>query len=148
MNAGGPGQGRADVIDYHIFGDDMQLVEVELDHGESVQAEVGAMMYMGDGIKMNTGMGGGNGGIMQGLLGGLRRAISGESFFITSFVYQGQGKGHVAFAAPYPGRIVPLDLKRIRQRVFLSKGCVSLRGKGCGHQHRLYQAHRRGLFWR
>ena len=126
MNQGG----RADVIDYHIFGDDMQLVEIELDHGESVQAEVGAMMYMGDGIKMNTGMGGDGGGIMQGLLGGLRRAISGESFFITSFVYQGQGKGHVAFAAPYPGRIVPLDLSEFGNEFFCQKDAFLCAAKG------------------
>ncbi len=126
MNQGG----SADVIDYHIFGDDMQLVEVELDHGESVQAEVGAMMYMGDGIKMNTGMGGDGGGIMQGLLGGLRRAISGESFFITSFVFQGQGKGHVAFAAPYPGRIVPLDLSEFGNEFFCQKDAFLCAAKG------------------
>ena len=126
MNSGG----SADVVDYYIFGDDMQLVEIELDPGESVQAEVGAMMYMGDGIEMNTGLGGGEGGIMRGLLGGLRRAISGESFFITSFVHGGQGKGHVAFAAPYPGRIIPLDLDEFGNEFLCQKDAFLCAAKG------------------
>lgn len=95
----------ADVIDYKIFGDDMQMVEVELDPGETVRAEAGAMLYMESGIEMQTSTGGG-------LLKGFKRAITGESFFITSFTNGGSGKQHVAFAAPYPGKIVPLDLAR------------------------------------
>ncbi len=93
-------------IDYEIVGDDMQAVIVELDPDEAVQAEVGAMLYQEDGIEMNTGTGG---GIFQ----GLKRAIVGESFFITTFKYAGRGKGHVAFAAPYPGKIIPLDLSSL-----------------------------------
>lgn len=93
----------ADVIDYKIFGDDMQTVEIELDPGEAVRAEAGAMMYMENGIEMQTGTGGG-------IFSGLKRMFTGESFFITSFMHTGQGKGHVAFAAPYPGKIIPLDL--------------------------------------
>jgi len=93
----------ADVIDYRIFGDDMQMVEVELDPGEAVRAEAGAMMYMGQGVEMQTGTGGG-------LFKGLKRMVTGESFFITSFLFNGVGKGHVAFAAPYPGKIIPIDL--------------------------------------
>lgn len=96
----------ADVIDHRIIGNDMQVVEVELDPGEGVRAEAGAMLYMGDGIEMQTGAGGG-------LFGGFKRMLVGESFFITSFVHAGRsGKGRVAFSAPYPGRIVPLDLGR------------------------------------
>ena len=87
----------ADVIDYKIFGDDMQMVEIELDPGEIVRAEAGAMMYMERDIKMQTSTGGG-------LLKGLKRMITGESFFITSFVNAGNQKSHVAFAAPYPGK--------------------------------------------
>lgn len=94
----------ADVIDYQIFGDDMQLVEVELDAGEGVRAEAGAMMYMEDGIEMQTSTGGG-------LFKGFKRMLTGESFFITNFTYQGSGKGHVAFGAPYPGKVVPVDLE-------------------------------------
>ena len=92
-----------DVIDYKIYGDDLQLVEIELDPGEGVRAEVGTMTYMENGIEMQTGTGGG-------LLKGFKRAITGESFFITTFFNQGQGKSRVAFSAPYPGKVIPLDL--------------------------------------
>lgn len=100
----------ADVIDYKIYGDDLQLVEVELDPGEGVRAEVGTMTYMEDGIKMDTGTGGGS--LLGGIFQGFKRALTGESFFISTFVYEGQAgtKGHVGFAAPYPGTIIPLDL--------------------------------------
>lgn len=93
----------ADVIDYKIYGDDLQLVEVELDPGEGVRAEAGTMTYMEGGIQMQTGTGGG-------LFKGLKRIVTGESFFITTFLNQGNQKQHVAFAAPYPGKIIPLDL--------------------------------------
>ncbi len=96
----------ADVIDYRIIGDDMQLVEIALDPGEGVRAEAGAMMYMEDGIEMQTSTGGG-------LFKGFKRMITGESFFITTFLYNGSGKGHVAFGAPYPGKIIPLDLAKL-----------------------------------
>ncbi len=96
----------ADEIEYQVFGDDMQLVEVELDPGEGVRAEVGAMMYMEDGIEMQTSTGGG-------LFKGFKRMLTGESFFITTFLYNGPGKGHVAFAAPYPGKIIPLHLREL-----------------------------------
>lgn len=94
----------ADIIDYKIYGDDMQLVEIELDSGEGVRAEAGAMMFMEDGIEMQTSTGGG-------LFKGFKRAITGEGFFITTFLYNGRGKGHVAFGAPYPGKIIPLQLE-------------------------------------
>ena len=96
----------ADVLDYKIFGDDLQLVEVELDPGEGVRAEVGVMTYMESGIDMQTGT---SGGIMK----GLKRMFTGESFFITTFYNKGNNKGHVAFAAPYPGKIIPLDLSTL-----------------------------------
>jgi uncharacterized protein (TIGR00266 family) len=93
----------ADVIDYTILGDDMQLVEIELDPTEGVRAEAGAMLYMEDGIQMQTDTGGG-------VFKGFKRMITGESFFITTFIHGGMGKSKVAFAAPYPGKIIPLDL--------------------------------------
>ncbi|HEX7052164.1 MAG TPA: TIGR00266 family protein [Longimicrobiales bacterium] len=96
----------ADVIDYTIHGDDMQLVEIALDPGEGVRAEAGAMMFMDDGIEIQTSTGGG-------LFKGFKRMITGESFFITTFLYNGAGKGRVAFGAPYPGKIVPLDLGQL-----------------------------------
>jgi uncharacterized protein (TIGR00266 family) len=93
----------ADVIDYNIYGDDLQLVEVVLDPGEGVRAEVGTMTYMLSGIEMQTSTGG---GLMQ----SLKRVITGESFFITTFLNSSQSSSRVAFAAPYPGKIIPLDM--------------------------------------
>ncbi|EOC99487.1 TIGR00266 family protein [Caldisalinibacter kiritimatiensis] len=95
----------ADIIDYKIHGDDMQIVEIELDPGEGVRAEAGTMMYMDDEIVMQTSTGGG-------LFKGFKRMITGESFFITTFMYNGRGKGHVAFGAPYPGKIIPIELDK------------------------------------
>jgi len=93
----------ADIIDYQILGDDLQLVEIQLDPGEGVRAETGALLYMGDGIEMETTTDGG-------LVRGLKRVLTGESFFITTFLNTGRSRSSIAFAAPYPGRIVPLDL--------------------------------------
>jgi uncharacterized protein (TIGR00266 family) len=104
----------ADVIDYTIYGDDLQLVEIELDPGEAVRAEVGTMTYMEQGIEMQTSTGG---GIFQ----GLKRMFTGESFFITSFLNNGQGKTHAAFAAPYPGKIIPLQLSEFGGEIFCQK---------------------------
>jgi len=96
----------ADVIEYKIHGDDMQLVEVGLDPQEGVKAEAGAMMFMEDGIQMETAV---DGGVTK----GLKRMFTGESFFITTFINGGSQKRHVAFAAPYPGKIIPLDLGKV-----------------------------------
>lgn len=96
----------ADIIDYKIFGDDMQLVEVELDPTEGVRAEVGAMMYMDDGIEMQTSTGGG-------LFKGFKRMLTGDGFFITTFLNTAQNKRRVAFGAPYPGKIIPLELDKL-----------------------------------
>lgn len=93
----------ADVIDYRIYGDDMQIVEIELDPSETVRAEAGVMIYMSEGIQMKTGTGGG-------LLKGISRMLTGESFFITDFTHTGRGKATVGFGAPYPGKIIPIDL--------------------------------------
>jgi uncharacterized protein (TIGR00266 family) len=90
-------------IDYRLIGDDLQIVEVELDPDEAVRAEAGAMLYMDADVQMDTGTGGG-------FMRGLKRRIAGESFFITSFVNGGSGTARVAFSAPYPGKVVPLDL--------------------------------------
>ncbi len=104
----------ADVIDYTIIGDDLQLVEIELDPGEGVRAEAGALTYMEDGIQMQTGTGGG-------LFKGLKRMIAGESFFITSFLNTAQSKSHVAFAAPYPGKVIPIDLTQFGRKFLCQK---------------------------
>lgn len=94
---------KSDVIDYEIVGDDIQAVEIELDPNEGVRAEVGAMLFMEDGIEMETSTGGG-------LLKGFKRMITGDSFFISNFHNKGSGKKRVGFAAPYPGKIIPIDL--------------------------------------
>jgi uncharacterized protein (TIGR00266 family) len=89
-------------IDYKILGDDIQVVEVEMDPGEAVRAEAGAMLYMEQDIEMQTGT---SGGIMK----GLKRMITGESFFITTFTNNGNRKRKMAFAAPYPGKIITIN---------------------------------------
>jgi len=104
----------ADVIEYKIYGDDLQLVEVELDPREGIRAEVGTMAYMEDGIEMQTSTGGG-------LMAGLKRAVTGESFFITTFLNQGRQKARAAFAAPYPGKVIPLDLTQLGGRFLCQK---------------------------
>jgi len=120
----------ADEIDYNIIGDDMQIVEIELDQDEAVQAEAGAMAYMGPGIEMQTSMGNEGGGFFGGLKKGLKRALTGESFFITSFIHKGSGKGHVAFAAPYPGKIIPLDLTKFGGSLLCQKDAFLCAARG------------------
>lgn len=113
----------ADVIDHKIHGDDMQIVEIELDPGEGVRAEAGAMMFMEEGIEMQTSTGGG-------LFKGFKRMITGESFFITTFLYNGKGKGHVAFGAPYPGKIIPLELDKLGGSFLCQKDAFLCAAKG------------------
>ncbi len=113
----------ADVIDYKIYGDDMQLVEIELDPGEGVRAEVGAMTYMEDGIRMDTGTGGG-------LFKGFKRMLTGESFFITTFLNEDRVKRHAAFGAPFPGKIIPLDLNRFNRMFICQKNSFLCAAKG------------------
>lgn len=104
---------RSHEVDYEILGDDMQMVEVELDPGETVIAEAGAMNYMHEGIVFDTKMGDGTDadeGLMGKLLNVGKRVLTKESIFMTHFTNSGQGKSRVAFAAPYPGKILPIDL--------------------------------------
>ncbi len=103
-------------IDYEIFGDDIQIVEIELDPGETVVAEAGAMNYVEEGIEFEAKMGDGseiNQGMFGKLLGAGKRVLMGESIFMTHFTHRGQGKKRVAFAAPYPGKIIPIDLPEV-----------------------------------
>ncbi len=93
----------ADIIEYTIFGDDLQMVEIQLDPDEGIRAEAGTMIYMEKGIDMQTGTGGG-------IFKGVQRMFTGESFFITTFLNSAANIKKVAFAAPYPGKIVPLDM--------------------------------------
>ena len=105
---------KADVIEYKIYGDDLQFVEIHLDPGETVVAEAGAMMYMTDGVEMATRMGTSkDAGLGSKLLSAAKRKLTGESMFLTTFTHNGQAKGRVAFGAPYPGKIVPMDLAQL-----------------------------------
>ncbi len=102
-----------DIIDYKIFGNDTQFVEVELDPGEAAVGEAGAMMYMEDGIAMDTVFGDGSSqqrGFWGKLVGAGKRLVTGESLFTTVFSNQGNGKLKLAFAAPYPGTLIPVHL--------------------------------------
>lgn len=105
-----------DVVDYQLHGDDMQFVEIELDPGEAAIGEAGSMMYMEDGIRMDTvfgdGSSSGGGGLFGKLLGAGKRLVTGESLFTTVYTNDGHGKRKVAFAAPYTGKIIPFDLSQ------------------------------------
>ena len=120
-------------IDYQIYGDDMQFVEIELDPHEAVVAEAGGMMYMDDGIEMETIFGDGsqqNSGILGSLLGAGKRLITGESLFMTVFHNRVAGKKHVAFGAPYPGKIVPVHLSEIGGELIAQKDSFLCAAKG------------------
>ena len=111
-------------VDYEIIGEDIQVVEVELDPGEAVIAEAGVMNYMEEGITFEARMGDGS-QHDRGLLGKLfdagKRKLAGESVFMTRFTHQGSGKKRVAFAAPYPGRILPIHLGQVGGEIFCQK---------------------------
>ena len=111
-------------IDYKIKGHDIQFVEIELDPNETVIAEAGAMLYMKEGIDFIAKMGDGSEpekGLFGKLLSAASRKITGESIFITHFTHRGVGKSHVAFAAPYPGTIVPIDLEAMGGTVIVQR---------------------------
>jgi uncharacterized protein (TIGR00266 family) len=127
-----PGR-RAHEIDFRILGSEMQFVEVELDPGESAVAEAGSMMYMTNGIQMETIFGDGSGqqsGVMGALLGAGKRLMTGESLFMTVFTNQGGGKQQVAFAAPYPGKILAMDLKQLGGQLICQKDSFLCAAKG------------------
>ncbi len=121
-------------VDYEILGDDMQFVKIELDPGEAVVGEAGAMMYIEDGIQMQTIFGDGSqqqgGGFMGALLGAGKRLLTGESLFMTVFQNQGQRKCKAAFAAPYPGKIVALHLKELGGEIVAQKDSFLAAAKG------------------
>ena len=102
----------SDEIDYDLIGDDLQAVIVTLDPGETVIAEAGAMMFMEDGIEMNTTLDPNKqgGGMVSKLFAGARRVLSGDTFFITTFMNAGLGRSRVAFSSHFPGKIKPVDL--------------------------------------
>lgn len=115
---------RCHEVDYEIIGDDMQMVEVELDPNETVIAEAGGMNYMENGISFEAKMGDGsdaNQGMMGKLFSAGKRMLTGESLFVTHFTNKGQGKKRVAFAAPYPGKIIPMNLAELGGKVICQK---------------------------
>jgi uncharacterized protein (TIGR00266 family) len=124
-----------DDIEYKIFGAEMQFVEIALDPGESAVAEAGALMYKDQSIQLATIFGdgsvtGGNGGIMDQLFGAGKRILTGESLFTTLFTQSGSGKGRVAFAAPYPGTILPVNLKQLGGRLICQKDSFLCAARG------------------
>lgn len=124
---------RADEIDFRLYGDDMQFVEIELDPNESVIAEAGAMMMMDNNIQMDTIFGDGSGnerGFFGKLGSAAKRAVSGEGLFMTVFTNRGYGKETVSFASPYPGKIVPMDLKMYNGKIICQKDAFLCAAKG------------------
>jgi len=120
-------------VDYRIYGDDMQFVEIELDPGEAAVAEAGGMMYMDDAIAMETVFGDGGpqtGGLLDKLVGAGKRLLTGESLFMTVFVNQSQTKRSVAFGAPYPGKIIPLHLAELGGEIIAQKDSFLAAARG------------------
>ena len=125
-----------DVVDYEIKGSEMQYVEIELDPGEAAVGEAGSMFYMDAGIGMDTVFGdgsqgsGGGGGLFGKLLGAGKRLITGESLFTTVYTNQGHSKLRVAFGAPYPGKILPMDLRQLGGRLICQKDAFLCAARG------------------
>lgn len=120
-------------IDYTIFGDDMQYVEVELDPNEAVVAEAGGMMYMDDGIEMETIFGDGSqqqGGFLGAMVGAGKRLLTGESLFMTVFLNRTGQRRKVAFGAPYPGKIIPVHLSELGGELVAQKDSFLAAAKG------------------
>ena len=124
---------RSHDLEYRIIGDDIQLVEIELDPRETVIAEAGTMMYMDSQIRFDTKMGDGsdpNQGLMGKLLSAGTRVLTGESLFVTHFTNEGGSKQRVAFAAPYPGKIVPVELNHLGGSLIVQKDGFLCAAKG------------------
>ncbi|MCA6217714.1 TIGR00266 family protein [Ideonella sp. B7] len=122
-----------DVVDYEIKGSEMQFVEVELDPGEAAVGEAGSLMFMDAGIGMDTVFGDGaksTGGLFGKLLGAGKRLITGESLFTTVYTNQASGKQRVAFAAPYPGKILPMDLQKLGGMLICQKDAFLCAARG------------------
>ncbi|MFN8289006.1 MAG: TIGR00266 family protein [Chitinophagaceae bacterium] len=121
-------------IDYKLYGEELQFVEIELDPGETAIAESGAMMMMDDGIQMQTIFGDGSEQQPTGFLGKLvsagKRVLTGESLFMTAFTNAGQGKKKISFAAPYTGKIIPMDLQQLGGTIIAQKDAFLCAAKG------------------
>ena len=123
-----------DVVDYEIKGSEMQFVEVELDPGEAAVGEAGSMMFMDAGIQMDTVFGDGSqqqqGGLLGKLLGAGKRLVTGESLFTTVYTNQSAVKARMAFAAPYPGKILPMDLRQLGGTLICQKDAFLCAARG------------------
>jgi uncharacterized protein (TIGR00266 family) len=122
-----------DVVDFEIKGSEMQFVEVELDPGEAAVGEAGSMMFMDAGIAMDTVFGDGSastGGLFNKLLGAGKRLVTGESLFTTVYTNQARSKSRIAFAAPYPGKILPMDLRQLGGMLICQKDAFLCAAKG------------------
>ena len=121
-------------IDYKIHGEELQFIEIELDPNETAIAESGAMLMMDDGVEMQTIFGDGSAQQPTGFLGKLmsagKRILTGESLFMTAFVNVGQGKKKVSFAAPYTGKILPMDLQELGGTIIAQKDAFLCAAKG------------------
>ncbi|MBI2380666.1 MAG: TIGR00266 family protein [Gammaproteobacteria bacterium] len=125
------GRSQAHEIDFQIVGSEMQYVEIELDPGESAISEAGSMMYKDKSVGMATLFGDGSeSGLMGKLFGAGKRLITGESLFTTVFTHEGSGKAHVAFAAPYPGNVIPVDLQQLGGTLICQKDAFLAAAKG------------------
>ena len=136
-------------IDYTIYGEEMQYVEIELDPQEGVVAEAGSFMMMDDGIKMETIFGDGstkNEGFLGSILGAGKRILTGESLFMTAFYNNLVGKRKVSFASPYPGKIVPIDLTEYRGKFICQKDAFLCAAKGVSVGIEFSKRLGRGLF--
>ena len=123
-----------DVVDYEIKGAEMQFVELALDPGEAAVGEAGSLMFMDGGIDMDTVFGDGSqaaqGGLFGKLLGAGKRLVTGESLFTTVYTNQGSAKARVAFAAPYPGKIMPMDLRQLGGTLICQKDAFLCAARG------------------
>lgn len=138
-------------IDFQIFGEEMQFVEIELDPYETVIAEAGSMMMMDNGIEMATIFGDGSrqsdaGGLFGKVLSAGKRLLTGESLFMTAFTHGGTGKKKVAFASPYPGKIIPLDLEKLEGKIICQKDAFLCAAKGVSVGIEFSQKLGRGFF--
>lgn len=136
-------------IDYQIFGEEMQFVEIELDPLETVIAESGSFMMMDDEIQMATIFGDGSrqqGGIWDKVFSAGKRLLTGESLFMTAFTHQGRGKKKVSFAAPYPGKIIPIDLCNYEEKIICQKDAFLCAAKGVSVGIEFSKKMGRGLF--
>lgn len=140
---------KAHEIDYHIYGEEMQYVEIELDPAEIVVAEAGSFMMMDNGIRMETIFGDGSEqqrGVLGSLLSAGKRMLTGESLFMTAYQNQNAGKAKVSFASPYPGKIVALDLQELHGKFICQKDAFLCAAKGVSVGIEFSRKIGRGLF--